>query len=102
MSNDIKFRNVKTGYAEIYFTRKDILAVVEKKRIIESLDLENDEINYTERWFAYVHSGYSRNFDPYEPHHMNRTYMKIGRTTGYDKREDAVAALEDYVSDILE
>ena len=54
MSNDFKIRNVQSGYAEIYFTKKDILTVVEKKRIVESMDLERDEFNYTDRWFAYV------------------------------------------------
>ena len=54
MSNDFKFRNVNSGYAEIYFTKKDILTVVEKKRVVKSMDLENDEFKYTYRWFAYV------------------------------------------------
>lgn len=102
MSDNFKFRNVNSGYAEIYFTKKDILAIVEKKRIVESMDLENDEFNYTERWFAYVHNGYSKNRNPYDSHHMNRTYIKIGRNTGYDTRKEAIAALEDYVSNILD
>ena len=84
MSDDFKFCNVQSGYAEIYFTKKDILTVVEKKRIVESMDLERDEFNYTERWFAYQH--------------INRTYIKIGRNTGYDTRKEAIADLEDYVS----
>ena len=102
MSNDFKFCNVQSGYAEIYFSKKDILTVVEKKRIVESMDLENDEFNYTDRWFAYVHNGYSKNRDPYDSHRMNRTYIKIGRNTGYDTRKEAIAALEDYVSNILD
>lgn len=107
MSDNFKFRNVKSGYAEIYFTKKDILTVVEKKRIVESLDLENDafnytDLNYTDRWFAYVHNGYSKNRDPYDYRNMNRMYIKIGRNTGYDTRKEAIAALEDYVSNILD
>ena len=102
MSNNFKFRNVNSGYAEIYFTKKDILTVVEKKRIVESTDLERDEFNYTDRWFAYVHNGYSKNRNPYDSYNMNRTYIKIGRNTGYDTRKEAIAALEDYVSNILD
>lgn len=54
MSDDFKFRKINSGYAEIYFTKKDILTVVEKKRVVKSMDLENDEFKYTDRWFAYV------------------------------------------------
>lgn len=100
MSDDFKFRNVKSGYAEIYFTKKDILTVVEKKRVVKSMDLENDEFKYTDRWFAYVKK---RNpYAPYDYQHINRTYIKIGRNTGYDTRKEAIAALEDYVSNILD
>lgn len=93
MSDDFKFRKVDKGYAEIYFTKKDILTVVEKKRVVKSMDLENDEFKYTDRWFAYV-----KKRNPYDYQHISRTYIKIGRNTGYDTRKEAIAALEDYVS----
>ena len=97
MSDNFKFCNVQSGYAEIYFTKKDILTVVEKKFVVKSTDFENDKFNYTERWFAYV-----KKRNPYDYQHINRTYINIGRNTGYDTRKEAIAALEDYVSNILD
>ena len=97
MNNDFKFRNVNSGYAEIYFTKKDILTVVEKKRVVKSMDLEKDEFKYADRWFAYV-----KKQNPYDYQHINRTYIKIGRNTGYDTRKEAIAALEDYVSNFCD
>ena len=93
MSDNFKFCKVDKGYAEIYFAKKDILTVVEKKRVVKSMDLENDEFKYTDRWFAYV-----KKRNPYDYQHISRTYIKIGRNTGYDTRKEAIAALEDYVS----
>lgn len=95
-----KFSCVEKGYAELSFDvgNSSIMGIVRNERIVEHVDYDADEIHYAHRWFAYVHVGYSWKHFSSKDDSFSRQYQRVGRRTGYEKREEAIEALKDYVS----
>ena len=93
--------NVQKGYAEAYYydenDRKQehlkYTGMVTLQEIPITVDLHNDEINYLNRWFAYLYVGPSTCLD--------NGFVVVGRTnTGYASRSLALQGLEKAIIDI--
>lgn len=93
--------NVQKGYAEAYYYDENdreqehlkYTGMVTLQEIPITVDLHNDEINYLNRWFAYLYVGPSTCLD--------NGFVVVGRTnTGYASRSLALQGLEEAILDI--
>ena len=95
-----KFSCVEKGYAELSFDvgNSSIMGIVRNERIVEHVDYDTDEIHYAHRGSPTFMLDILGNTSPLRMIPLVRQYQRVGRRTGYEKREEAIEALKDYVS----
>ena len=85
---------VQKGYAEVYYdTPENDWGVVHTKLFVNYTDFEKDAIYEVERWIPMVYTGTKHGLNGLET---------IGRLTGYRTRKEALDALTQYVSDLVD
>ena len=91
--------NIQKGYAEAYYylddAKKEYLCsgCVETCKVPIYVDLHNDIIEYTKRWFAYLH---------FKPEQQGLwAFYRVGRVnTGYASRSLALQGIEKAILDV--
>ena len=90
MNEKPKLKNVKTGYAEVYFDYG--WGYVDTRRYVAHTDFDKDEITYVDRWVPQVYR---------KPLFENvPCFIAIGRLTGYQTRKEAIEALYKFLKDV--